>query len=113
MKSKSRSLNLELIFRALADLTRLRILQLLQGGEQCVCDLVAALDVPQPTASRHLAYLRKAGLVQCRKVGHWCYYQLAPAANTFHAKLLDCLACCAGELAQCCRGKSSSSRCCE
>ena len=53
----------ELMFRAFSDPTRLRILGLLRGGERCVCELVDILRCPQPKASRHLAYLRKAGLV--------------------------------------------------
>jgi ArsR family transcriptional regulator, arsenate/arsenite/antimonite-responsive transcriptional repressor len=84
----------DLMFRAFSDRTRLRILHLLRGGELCVCDLVGVLGVPQPKASRHLAYLRRAGLVIARKQGYWNYYRLAPARNTFHEKLLDCLACC-------------------
>lgn len=84
----------ELIFRALSDRTRLRILNLLRAGELCVCDLVAVLDVPQPTASRHLAYLRKSGLVQARKEGLWQHYRLAGAPTSFHKKLLECLAEC-------------------
>ena len=51
------------MFRAFSDRTRLRLLHLLRGGEGCVCDLVRVLGVPQPKVSRHLAYLRKAGLV--------------------------------------------------
>jgi ArsR family transcriptional regulator len=82
------------MFRAFSDRTRLRILNLLRGGERCVCDLVEVLRVPQPKASRHLAYLRKSGLVLARKEGLWNYYRLAPAKNAFHAKLLDCLGCC-------------------
>jgi len=82
------------IFRAFSDRTRLRILHLLRGGETCVCELQSVLDVPQPKVSRHLAYLRKAGLVTARKDGLWSYYTLAPARNAFHAKLLDCLSCC-------------------
>ena len=82
------------IFRAFADRTRLRILHLLHPGELCVCDLVEVLGVPQPKVSRHLAYLRKARLVLARKEGLWSYYRLAPAANEFHRKLLECLACC-------------------
>ena len=94
MLTKSAKLSLELVFRALSDQTRLRILNLLQGGEICVCDLVDVLDVPQPTASRHLAYLRKAGLVLARKEGLWHYYRLSPCTSTFHEKLLECLASC-------------------
>jgi DNA-binding transcriptional ArsR family regulator len=58
-----------LMFRAFSDRTRLRILHLLSEGELCVGDLVGVLRVPQPTASRHLAYLRRAGLVVTRKNG--------------------------------------------
>ena len=82
------------MFRAFSDRTRLRILHLLRGGELCVCDLVRILRVPQPTASRHLAYLRKAGLVVARKEGLWSHYQLAPARDKFHEKLLECLGNC-------------------
>jgi ArsR family transcriptional regulator, arsenate/arsenite/antimonite-responsive transcriptional repressor len=86
-------LRTELLFRALADPTRLRILHLLTSGELCVCDLAAVLRVPQPKVSRHLAYLRRAGLVSARRAGFWSHYQLAAAASPLHAKLLDCLAC--------------------
>ena len=82
------------MFRAFSDRTRLRILNLLRAGELCVCDLVRVIGAPQPTVSRHLAYLRKAGLVTSRKDGLWMYYELAPANNDFHRKLLECLACC-------------------
>lgn len=85
------------MFRAFSDRTRLRILHLLGGGELCVCDIVAVLDVPQPKASRHLAYLRKVGLVVSRKAGLWSYYRLAPARGLFHKKILDCLGCCFGD----------------
>src|ERR1043166_5204223 len=88
----------DLVFRAVADPTRLRILNLLRGGERCVCELVDALHVPQPKASRHLAYLRRAELVSVRKQGLWAYYKLAPARDAFHAKLLDCLASCFGDV---------------
>ena len=66
------------VYAALADPTRLRILALLRDGEICVCHLHASLDVPQPTASRHLAYLRKAGLVDARRAGIWMHYRLTP-----------------------------------
>ena len=85
-------------FRAFSDETRLRILHLLQTGELCVGDIVSILRVPQPTASRHLAYLRKAELVRTRKKGQWIHYALAPARNTFHRKLLECLANCFEEV---------------
>jgi len=78
-------------FRALADPTRLRILHLLHAGELCVCDLMGTLRVPQAKTSRHLAYLRSAGLVTCRKDGLWSYYSLARAVDPPHRKLLECL----------------------
>lgn len=82
------------MFRAFSDRTRLRILNLLGAGELCVCDLVQVIGSPQPTVSRHLAYLRKARLVTSRKEGLWMYYKLAPATNDFHRKLIECLGCC-------------------
>jgi ArsR family transcriptional regulator len=69
------------VYAALADPTRLRILSLLGDGEICVCHIHASLDVPQPTASRHLAYLRKAGLVETRRDGVWMHYRLAEIAD--------------------------------
>lgn len=84
----------DVMFRAFSDRTRLRILNLLQTGELCVCDLVRVIEVPQPKVSRHLAYLRKAGLVISRKEEQWMYYKLASAVNPFHRKLMECLACC-------------------
>ena len=79
------------MFRAFADQTRLRILHLLQDGEMCVSDIVTVLDVPQAKASHHLNYLRRAGLVEARKHGLWCFYRLRPAKSAFHKKLLECL----------------------
>jgi ArsR family transcriptional regulator len=66
------------IFKALADETRLRILSLLLDGELCVCELIAALELPQSTISRHLAYLRKSGLVKDRRQGVRMYYRFNP-----------------------------------
>ena len=85
------------VFRALADLTRLRILNLLRRGEVCVCDLVCVLKSPQPTVSRHLAYLRRAGLVTARKEGIWAYYQLVPPRSDFELSVRNCLDLCGGE----------------
>jgi ArsR family transcriptional regulator len=89
---------ISLMFRAFSDPTRLRILRLLQAGECCVGDLVTALELPQPGVSRHLAYLREAGLVRDRKQGLWVYYSLAPAEGDFHRSLLCCLECCFREV---------------
>jgi ArsR family transcriptional regulator len=96
MATKTLTAEVEPIFRALSDRTRLRILNLLREGELCVCDLVSLLDVAQSSASRHLAYLRKAGLVLARKDGLWHYYRLSTANSGFHKKLLECLAECGG-----------------
>src|SRR2546426_8477389 len=83
-----------LISRAFSARTRLRILHLLLEGELCVGDLVNILQVPQPTASRHLAYLRRAGLVVARKNGLWNFYKLAPTTTAFHRNLVKCLESC-------------------
>jgi ArsR family transcriptional regulator len=80
--------NLEQVFKAVADQTRLRILALLADGEVCVCDIQAALGVPQPRVSRHLAYLRRMGLVVDRKEGLWVYYRLADADDPVVRMLL-------------------------
>ncbi|GAB4346155.1 MAG: metalloregulator ArsR/SmtB family transcription factor [Desulfobulbaceae bacterium] len=64
-------------FKALAEPVRLRILALLLHGERCVCELMDVLDMPQSTVSRHLAYLRNAGLIVGRRNGVWMYYRLA------------------------------------
>ena len=76
------------VYAALADPTRLRILSLLGEDEVCVCHLHASLDVPQPTASRHLAYLRKSGLVEARREGSWMHYRLARIENPVVAAVM-------------------------
>lgn len=85
---------INLMFRAFSDRTRMRILYLIQQGDMCVGDIVRVLRVPQPTASRHLAYLRRAGLVQARRDGAWTYYSLTPARLAFHRHLIQCLRSC-------------------
>ena len=70
------------IFHALSDETRLAVVQMLGGGERCVCDLQAALDVAQSRLSFHLRVLKDAGLVRDRKDGRWSYYTLVPDALT-------------------------------
>lgn len=64
------------IFKALSDETRLRVIKLLEQGELCVCDIVAALDMIQPKVSFHLAALKDAGLIKDRKQGKWVHYRL-------------------------------------
>ena len=68
------------IFHALSDATRLSILEMLRGGEQCVCDLQSTLDAAQSRLSFHLRVLREAGLVTDRREGRWSYYRIVPDA---------------------------------
>ena len=72
---------LEEVFKALADKTRLRILALLGNNEVCVCHIHDSLGLPQPTVSRHLAYLRRSGLVAARRDGVWMHYQVSRALD--------------------------------
>jgi ArsR family transcriptional regulator, arsenate/arsenite/antimonite-responsive transcriptional repressor len=83
------------LFKAFADPVRLRLLNLLGDGEVCVCHLHEALDLPQSTVSRHLAYLRKRGLVVGRKQGLWVHYRLAKPAGRLHRTLLGGMKACA------------------
>ncbi|MBF0559243.1 MAG: metalloregulator ArsR/SmtB family transcription factor [Nitrospirae bacterium] len=64
------------VFKALSDETRLRTLKLLEDGELCVCDIVAALDMVQPKVSFHLKILKDAGLVKDKKHGKWIHYSI-------------------------------------
>jgi ArsR family transcriptional regulator, arsenate/arsenite/antimonite-responsive transcriptional repressor len=106
MRLQTATNRVDLMFRAFSDRTRLRLLHLLRGGELCVCDLVAVIAAPQPKISRHLAYLRRAGLVLVRKDGLWSHYRLAPARGAFHAKLLDCLESCFRDVPQLAKDRS-------
>jgi ArsR family transcriptional regulator, arsenate/arsenite/antimonite-responsive transcriptional repressor len=89
MATDKRLISLENTFKALADQTRLRVLGLLRAGEICVCDIHGSLGLPQPTVSRHLAYLRKSGLVATRKEGQWVHYRLADLPDPVMQALLD------------------------
>jgi len=113
MIAATKTAPVDLLFRAFADRTRLRILHLLRGGgEVCVCDLQNVLRVPQAKVSRHLAYLRRAGLVRARKQGLWSYYTLAPARDALHRKLLDCVATCFTDSPELARDAARLKRCC-
>jgi ArsR family transcriptional regulator len=80
---------MEGLFKALADVTRLRILGLLLTGEVCVCDIHESLKIPQPKASRHLAYLRRSGLVETRREGLWIHYRMGKLADPVLAAISD------------------------
>ena len=80
---------METLFKALADATRLRILGLLLSGEVCVCDIHESLKIPQPKASRHLAYLRRSGIVDTRREGLWIHYRLGNLADPVMAAIVD------------------------
>lgn len=79
---------MERLFQGFADRTRLRLLNLMAGREVCVCYFVEILDAPQPTISRHLAYLRRTGLVAARRQGKWMHYRIVPPANVFARQVL-------------------------
>src|SRR5882757_5344216 len=80
---------LEHLFKALADATRLRILGLLLTGEVCVCDIHESLRIPQSKASRHLAYLRRSRLVETRRDGLWIHYRMGKLADPILAAITD------------------------
>jgi ArsR family transcriptional regulator len=80
--------SLDLLFRALADPTRLRLLNLIADREICVCYLVEVLRTSQPKISRHLAYLRKAGIVAARREGKWMHYRLVVPMDEAAARIL-------------------------
>ena len=77
-----------MLFRALADRTRLRLINLMSGGEVCVCFFVEILGTNQPKISRHLAYLRRAGIVEARREGKWIHYQITTPADPHAAQVL-------------------------
>lgn len=80
---------MEGVFKALADATRLRILGLLLTGEVCVCEIHESLRIPQSKASRHLAYLRRSGLVETRRDGLWIHYRLGLLPDPVLAAIVD------------------------
>ena len=96
MSAKSSRFNVERFFQALGDKTRLRLLNLMAGREVCVCYFVEILGQNQSKISRHLAYLRRAGLVSARREGKWMHYRICepadPGAASILAATLDSLA---------------------
>ena len=88
MTRKEKPFDRELFFRALADATRLRIINLIGDQEVCVCFFVEILKTNQPKISRHLAYLRRAGIVAARREGIWMHYRIAAPEDEDAAKVL-------------------------
>jgi ArsR family transcriptional regulator len=88
MKARDKSFNMERFFQALGDNTRLRLLNLMGDQEICVCYFVEILDQPQPKISRHLAYLRSAGIVAARREGKWIHYRIVMPPNIGAAQVL-------------------------
>ena len=89
MSRTAKPFDLVQLFAALADLTRLRLLNLMNGREVCVCYFVEILKQGQPKISRHLAYLRRAGIVEARREGKWMHYRIERPDDTRAASILD------------------------
>ena len=89
MAAKQAIFNIELFFQALGDKTRLRLLNLMGNREICVCYLVEVLGQPQSKISRHLAYLRRAGMVAARREGKWMHYRIVMPSNIGAAQVLQ------------------------
>jgi len=88
MSSSDKSFDMELLFRALADRTRLRLLSLMGSDEVCVCYFVEVLNMHQPKISRHLAYMRNAGIVGARREGKWMHYRVVEPKDRRAAQVL-------------------------
>ena len=89
MSISPKSYDLALLFAALADRTRLRLLNLMNGKEVCVCYFVEILGQSQPKISRHLAYLRRAGIVTARREGKWMHYSIVAPKHAGAARILS------------------------
>lgn len=89
MPRKQKPFPLDLLFRVLADRTRLRLLNLIADKEICVCYFVAILGISQPKISRHLAYLRRAGIVAARRQGRWMHYRLLAPRDAVATTILQ------------------------
>jgi ArsR family transcriptional regulator len=86
---KTKHFDIELFFSALADKTRLRLLNLIGDDEVCVCFFVEVIGTNQPKISRHLAYLKRAGLVEMRKDWKWSHYRIKQPENEYAAEVFE------------------------
>ena len=100
------------LFQALGDRTRLRLLHLMTAGEICVCYFVEVLGESQPKVSRHLAYLRRAGIVTARRDGKWIHYRIVRPADPHQARVLDCALDTVAQDRQMIRDRSALERAC-
>lgn len=89
MPGKTKEFAIEKVFSALADRTRLRLLNLMADGEVCVCFFVEVLQQSQPKISRHLAYLRKAGVVATRREGKWMHYSIVEPSAPYAIRIFN------------------------
>jgi ArsR family transcriptional regulator len=89
MAATNRAFDWEQFFQALGDRTRLRLLNLIGDDEICVCFFVESLGANQPKVSRHLAYLRRAGIVAARREGKWMHYRIVRPSDPYAARILD------------------------
>jgi ArsR family transcriptional regulator len=87
--TKKHSYNMERLFLALSNETRLMLLHLLRTREVCVCELVEALGQPQPKISQHLACLRSVGVVEARREGKWMHYRIVPPPHKGAERILE------------------------
>ncbi|MFB3916500.1 MAG: ArsR/SmtB family transcription factor [Terriglobales bacterium] len=99
----AKAISIDRLLRVLADPTRLRILNLMRDQEVCVCYFVEVLETSQPKISRHLAYLRRAGLVAARRSGYWMRYRMVIPQDRCAARIL-------GEVLDCMRGLQQGKR---
>jgi ArsR family transcriptional regulator len=89
MSMANRKFDLEKFFVALSDRNRLRLINLMGEDEVCVCFFVEILKMPQPRVSRHLAYLRRAGIVAARRDGKWMHYRIVPPPDERAARIFQ------------------------
>jgi ArsR family transcriptional regulator len=112
MPRSSKSVSLAGLFAALADSTRLRLLNLMAGREVCVCHFVDILGQSQPKISRHLAYLRQAGIVTARREGKWMHYSICAPADVAAGSILSAALAVLGNDRQMCADRGKLGRVC-
>ena len=112
MPAQNTSEALEQLFLALGDRTRVRLINLMAAGEVCVCFFVEVLDEPQPKISRHLAYLRKTGLVAARRDAKWMHYRIVPPQQATVKKAFEAITATFADDAQLQRDRAALAKAC-